>query len=108
MKRFKVILKVLMIFVLFVILLQIFRAIGFATLRYTNLEFGENIRAFIEILSFMLSLFLSIKSFKNKKYLKGVVIGIVSIFVILISSIIITKVTLQNSLDTNSSISKSI
>ncbi len=105
MKILKTILKVIMILVIFVILLQLFRAIGFTTLGYlnidTNLELGANIKASIEIFSFLIATFLSIKNFKSKKYLKYTVIGLFSLFVL---SVVTTNIILKNSTDINSSL----
>ena len=96
----------MMALVLFVILFQIFRAIGITTLGHfnidTSLEFGANIKASIEIFSFVLAGFLSMQSYKNKKYLKWVGIGLLSIFVVLVVSIITTKIILNNNENTHS------
>jgi len=100
MKALKVILKVIMILVLFAILVQVFRAIGFTILKQfnidTNLEFGANIKASIEIFSFLIATFLSVKSFKSKKYLKWTSIGLGSLVVVLGLSLIITNRILTN------------
>jgi hypothetical protein len=108
MKTLKIIFKVIMTLVLLAILLQVFRAIGFTTLGYfnidTSLEFGANIKASIEIFSFLLALFLSIKSFKSKKYLKWTALGLFSLLIILVLSVVTTKIILQNSAEVNSSL----
>ena len=100
MKALKVILKVIMILVLFAILVQVFRAIGFTIFKQfnidTNLEFGANIKASIEIFSFLIATFLSVKSFKSKKYLKWTSIGLGSLVVVLGLSLIITNRILTN------------
>jgi hypothetical protein len=63
----KVLKKIILILILFVLLLWLFRAIGFAMLSYFNIdtstEFGANIEAAIEIFSFIFAFFLSVKSF---------------------------------------------
>jgi len=100
MKILKTILKVIMILVLFAILVQVFRGIGFTTLKQfnidTSLEFGANIKASIEIFSFLIATFLSVKSFKSKKYLKWTSIGLGSLVVVLVLSIITTNLILSN------------
>jgi len=100
MKTLKIILKLIMILVLFAILVQVFRGIGFTTLKQfnidTSLEFGANIKASIEIFSFLIATFLSVKSFKSKKYLKWTSIGLGSLVVVLGLSLIITNRILTN------------
>ena len=110
MKTIKIILKVIVILILFMILVQLFRSIGSIALNHshidTSLEFGANIKASIEIFSFLTALFLSVKSFMNRKYLKWVSVGVLSVFLVLAVSVVTTKIMLQNSIETNSSLEK--
>jgi len=100
MKILKTILKVIRTLILLFALTVIFNAIGYALLEYlnidTSLEFGANIKAFIEIFSFLIATFLSVKSFKSKKYLKWTSIGLGSLVVVLVLSIITTNLILSN------------
>ena len=84
----KTILKVIMILALFIILLQIVRALGFITLAAldikTNMGFGVNAKTLMEIFAFATTLFLSVKSFKSKKYFNWTVIIMGTLFMVLI------------------------
>ena len=83
-KKLKIISKVHMTFMIFIVLALLFTLMGFIILLYfhidTNLEFG--IKILITILAVLFALFLSIKSFKSKKCFKRIMIGFISIIVI--------------------------
>ena len=100
MQTVKTIFKIIMLIALLVVLFWVFRAIGLTILNHFNhdiiLAFGE---IFIEFLSFILALYLSIKSFYNNKPLKVTLIVLASFFMLLIASIIITKIILNSGLE---------
>ena len=104
MKILKILFKVILTFIFFATLFQLFTALGMMILRYTTIAIdstiGVNIKVVIEIVAFLLSLFLSIKSFSNRKYLNGLIIGVFSLFTINFISIIVTAVLLKH--DSNS------
>jgi F0F1-type ATP synthase membrane subunit a len=109
MNTVKIIFKVVLTFVLFVVLLQVFRGIGITALNYSSIDtsvtFGANIEASVSIFSFLLALFLSVKSYQSRKYLKWIVLGgLVPLFTILVISVVTTKIILQNDVDSNISV----
>ena len=100
MQTIKTIFKIMMIALLFVVLFWVFRAIGITII---NNHFSQNIffdfrEIIIEFLSFVLALYLSIKSFYNEKPLKVTLIVLASFLMLLLISVVITKILLQNSL----------
>ena len=107
----KTIFKVILIVVLFAILFQVFIGIGFTALNYSsidpNLTFGINIETSVTIFSFLLALFLSIKSYQSKKYLKWILIGgLLPLFTILAISVVTTQIVLQMDEESNVSVEK--
>ena len=93
MQTIKTIFKIIMLMALLVVLFWVFRAIGLTTLNSFNIQVEEII---IEFFSFILALYLSIKSFYNNKPLKVTLIVLASFFMLLIASIVITKILLNN------------
>ena len=89
----KTILKIIMLMALLVVLFWVFRAIGLTTLNSFNIQIEEII---VEFFSFILALYLSIKSFYNNSPLKVTLIVLASFFMLLIASIVITKILLNN------------
>jgi len=96
MQTVKTIFKIIMLIALLVVLFWVFRAIGLTTLNSFNIQVEEII---VEFFSFILALYLSIKSFYNNSPLKVTLIVLASFFMLLIASIIITKIILNSGLE---------
>ena len=96
----KKIFKIIVVMILFLMLVEILTAIGLVTLANlnidTNLEFGANIKVSIEIFSFIFALFLSIQSYRDKRYFKWTIIFLFSILVVLILSVLVTNIILNS------------
>ena len=83
--------------VLLVVLFWVFRAIGLTTLNSLNTNLNVQVgEIIIEFFSFILALYLSIKSFYNEKPLKVTLIVLSSFFIMLLTSVVITKILLNN------------
>ena len=104
----EVILKVMGTFVLFALLMVFFKAIGMVILNTlgvdTSLTVGANIEASVIIFSFLLALFLAIQSYRNRVYLKWVLIGLFVSFLVLLGSIVTTKILLKSYEESNTSV----
>ena len=97
----KKIFKIIVVIILFLMLVEILTAIGLVTLTNLNIdtssEFGANIKVSIEIFSFIFALFLSIQSYRDKRYFKWtIILFLFSILVVLILSVLVTNIILNS------------
>ena len=108
MKILKTIFKVILTAILFALLFTLFKATGMTIIKMssvdTSLTFGANIEASFIISSFILALFLAIKSYTNRTYLKWVIIGLLVSLLTLIGSIVTTNMLLKSYEESNSSV----